>query len=768
MLKDSSTKRKKKLSLENIQQYLTYFLLFTLPVFIMPFPWDWTEKGMSLLILVVATLVIGIEVVKLIWKGKTSILKSVLDIGLLIVAFSMLISTLFSVDFYTSLWGIDGRMGSSLTVFLVILLFSYTSRNYINTWDHIKKSLYAFLIGFGINNLLSALSFFDINIWGFIPVLKDLHQGGLPLFRSSKLHLFINFINLLILIGLYLSTFFTEKKEKLENVIQIILLIFSAVNIVFFSINQGFSLVVMFVIFVGLFVWLLLRKLKLSDKENKSIFVSIALSLIAILIPVALLQIPKLREIIIPPNLELVTQLTLGTDVSWVVSASVFVDSIWRGLVGMGVDTFSIAYNMFKPLNQNLLNLNDVNFYYAGNELFTKFANGGLIWLVAWIFLGFLLYKLVKRDYSELKSYKNNSLGVVLITLDSIILFIYLASIFATYSVLVLVIFFLVIAFSTILRNILRKDNTDKFVIKLWTMDLTPDSGDTDGSNFNIFLTAITVIVVSILTVFWMLKGVSSMYMLKAESYYNEQNTVYSGDVYPTIEQRDEFITQMSKYYTLAVKFDKSNPLANRKDGLMSLEKVGIAAEKYSQAQEGDDTEALLKDVGLWKNYAIDSTRKSIDTSVNVYDNWEARVRTYMGLIGLGFSDYTADAIYSLEKASDLKPTNYNLYYSKAQIYVINGEQDNALAALTQVFGINPQHVSSLMLAAEINKSKGNTDVYESYLKAAKKVLETAGETSTESYQTVVKLLNELGTTLENTEESSDTQVEDAQTSVSE
>ena len=123
-----------------------------------------------------------------------------------------------------------------------------------------------------------------------------------------------------------------------------------------------------------------------------------------------------------------------------------------------------------------------------------------------------------------------------------------------------------------------------------------------------------------------------------------------------------------------------------------------------------------------------------------------------MGLIGLGFSDYTTDAIYSLEKAIELKPLNYELYYSKAQVYLINGEKDNALASLTEVFGIYPQHVPSLLLAGEINKDKGNIDVYESYLRAAKKVLEALGQESTETYRSVNQQLGNLPKSTESTQ----------------
>ena len=48
------------------------------------------------------------------------------------------------------------------------------------------------------------------------------------------------------------------------------------------------------------------------------------------------------------------------------------------------------------------------------------------------------------------------------------------------------------------------------------------------------------------------------------------------------------------------------------------------------------------------------------------------------------------------------------------------------------------------MLAGEINKEKGNIEVYESYLKAAKKILEIQGNTDIEQYKEISNQLNEL------------------------
>jgi hypothetical protein len=97
-----------------------------------------------------------------------------------------------------------------------------------------------------------------------------------------------------------------------------------------------------------------------------------------------------------------------------------------------------------------------------------------------------------------------------------------------------------------------------------------------------------------------------------------------------------------------------------------------------------------------------------------------------------------------------------------AQIYVIKGEKDNALASLTRVLSINPQHIVSILLAGDLNKEKGNMDVYESYLKAAKKILETQGNTNLDVYNEVTKQLNSINSTEESTTEVvTDTQQEE-------
>ncbi len=743
MLTETKTVEKRKLSIPIIQKYLFYVMLFLAPLAIIPFPWDWTERGMGLLILGIGTVIIVLEIVKLIWEGKMTITKSALDGGIMLIFLALILSTLFSKDLNSSIWGMDGRLGTGIVTFVCILLTSLSARTFIKTAKDIKFAFMSFVVGFSITNILSILSFLGVNVWGFIPVYKDMGQAGLPLLRSAKAHLFTNFVLMLINLGILADYMIDKAGKNTVLVITILSIVLSAVNIWIFSINQGIGLIILFIV-LAILLWVFgIRKLKIEKAVSKNILFLYIGILIGILAPTIVLQIPSLREVIIPDSINVIAQVSLGSDVSWIVAASVFVSSFTRGLFGMGVDTYSIAYNLYKPLSENLLQYNDVNFYYGASELFTQFTNNGLLWLIAWGVFGFSILRMVKKDLGKVKIYKEEiEKGLILIILDLLIIFIYLSSVFAVYGVLILLLLLVAIAVRSVLLEMLSKNTEEKFVIKLWTANLKPEGENGKMSyNLNVALTVLIACIGFGTLLLWGSKFVASAYLLKAESFYIEQNAKYA-DIEPTMEERKTFVNSMAYYYVTAARFDGNNPLINRKTGTMYLERVGIAAEEYST--DSSENPEIITNVGKWKNYALDYTRKSIDVSNNVYSNWDARASVYLGLVGMGFSDYGSDALYSLEQAAELNPLNYELYYNEAQVYVINGDKDSALGALTKALGINAQHIPSILLAAEVNNQKGNKDIYESYLKAAKKVMETNRQTDTEIYQQVAEELNSL------------------------
>lgn len=735
MLKDSDKQHKNSISISTIQRYIFFTLLFILPFTVIPFPWDWTEKSISLVLLIFTTIIVGLESIKLIWESKTTYLKSVIDKGSLLILLSLILSTIFSKDVASSLWGVDNRLGSGLVVFISLLILTFCARSFIRDIRDVKLSIMFFLGGLLINNILSIFSFLGVNIWGPIPVFKDLHQPGLPLLGSAKLHILINIVSILLCLY-YMVEHMIRKENGLYLVLSIIFLTTSIINIWVYSINHGISLLIlMILLFIAIWIFGIFR-LSIGKREKLHILGLFIGILLLIAIPVILIQIPSVRQALIPQNINLVSQVSLGNDISWVIASSVLMTSLGRALVGLGVDTYTIAYNIYKPLNTSLVAFNQVNFYNAGNELLTKISNGGFVWFIVWVIFGILLFRSLILDIKGIKKSENNVW--MLLIIDFILIFIFLSSLFIPFSVLILFIILLFISLRIVVKDSLLKGATDRFALKLSTVNLSyKPQNEKNLRNINIFITVFLSIFFICLLIPWITKLISSAYILKAESFIIEQNKLYTDGRVPTLGERDSFVTSLATFYTNAVKYDTSDSLANRKAGIIYLEKLGVIAEKYNKSDEGSNKDKLLSEASQWRNYALDYTEESIKRNPYVYANWDSRYKVLLGLISMGYNDYYNDALNTLERATELNPNNFELYYNKAQINIIEGENTKASELLIKVLNINPKHIPSLILMGRINKDSGNTVVYESYLKAAKKIMEALGETDTDTYKQI-------------------------------
>lgn len=740
-----STQSSRGVNISAIQKFLFKGLLFLLPLTIFPFPWDWTERGMSLLILSVATVILGLELIKLLWGGTLSVLKSALDIGFFLILLSYLLSTIFSVDINTSLWGIDGRLGSGLIIFIVVLLVSIVARGFIKGEEDVRSLIFFFLTGFFINNLLSLFSFLGLNIWGFIPVYRDLYQAGLPLLRFGGAHLLVNFISLILSLGL-IGEYLISQRGKLEFILSIIFGLFSAVNIWVFSINEGLvTISVILLLLIGLLIPIL--KFTRVDKEtSRQVFLFSLITVFLVIIPVIFLQIPKVRESILPEDLQIVAELSLGFDLSWMVSGSVIVSRFMQGFLGYGPGTYSIAYNKFKPLDTSVLVLGDSTFQNGVSEVLTKVTTGGLLWFFIWLFVGFLIIRAFIMDLKDAKAIPDKGGTWRFLMVDVSLLVLFLASFFFPFTILITFLLLTLVSVRSIIRDYLKGSPGDKFILKFWAVNLdTPSNANKSLYNFNIFLTVIVgLLSVSILGI-WIARTVSSFNVLSAEAYSIRENKKYSADAetQPTLEEREEFILTMDDYYSKALSLDGNNPLYNRKKTLILLEQLSVVAEAFSQIDE-EDTEQrdqYIDAIMALKSNAVEFARKTTDISPAVYANWLTRSTIYTGLVGAGFDEHISDATNSLQRAITLNPLNYQLYYTLAQVYIVDGDQETALQYLLGVLQINPRHIPSILLVADLSKEADDMESYAAYLQAAKLILEQEEAAELGLYQEIVTAL---------------------------
>ncbi len=110
-------------------EYSFYFLLFTIPLILTPVNYELFEFNKMMLAYTMTVIIIGAWIGKWIIGGKVEIKRTPLDIPILIFLLSQVLSTIFSIDRHTSIWGYYSRFHGGLlsTISYILLYYAFVS-----------------------------------------------------------------------------------------------------------------------------------------------------------------------------------------------------------------------------------------------------------------------------------------------------------------------------------------------------------------------------------------------------------------------------------------------------------------------------------------------------------------------------------------------------------------------------------------------------------------------------------------------------------------
>lgn len=722
----------------SLQRGILYLTLFIIPWFVIPLPYDSSEKIKSVIFILLTSLLILLEVVKWIWDGKISIIKSSFDKIFLLLFSSFLLSFIFAQDSWISFWGYDGRVGRGFLAMMFLFLFFYLSRGILQKRKEIIRAIETLSIGLLILIILSVLSVLNINVFLWIPYIKDFFVVGLPLtFSFQEIMLLAGGTALL---SIFLLVHYVQEKKYQATVFPALIFILSLGSIPIFSVNQGALIPILFFVITLLVCLLLILKLEKSLKAVPALIFIFSSLVVGFSIG---FQFESFRTSILGEAFTTLNPIRLGSDISWIVASSSVVNDFFRGLVGLGNDSFAIAYNAFRPATEGTIALGNTSFVTGSNEVFTILANRGFIGVTIWIVLGFVFIKFLISEITSGKGEKS----ILTTILGLNVLFVFLGSLFLPFSFLTYFIMFAITLLLLVYSN--KEGGNEEFLLKFWAVNVGTVSKDINKTieNVNWFLTVVVTLITTAGIVLLATKMVSVAYVVRAESYNTEQSLKFQEyEKQAPFEERDKYLVQMASYYNNALRYDPTDPYVNRKAALISLEIIGLLSEQHSEASE-EDKKAIMSEVSVWKNAAIDFSKEATLTSQLTYANWNTRASVYLGLVGIGFSDYGEDALSSLQVCVNLNPLDYDSYYKAGQLFMLQEDYDQALNSFNKVLNINPSHVPSLILAANILSEKGDTESAIKYLTAAKQILEINKQDSGDMYDSIVKGLEELEAT---------------------
>jgi tetratricopeptide (TPR) repeat protein len=744
--------------ISGLQRVLFYITLVIIPWFIIPLPYDSTEMLKSIVFIFLSSFIILLEIIKWIWDGKVSVTKSIFDKVFLLLFVSFLVSTVFARDSWIAMWGYDGRIGGGLFVMIFLFGLFYLGRGLFQKKEEVVKAVFSLSLGISILIVLSLLSVFSINIFGWVPYVNEFFVVGLPLTFSYQEAMLVAGSGILLNGFLIINSLQDKKYQSL--IVPIIGLTVAFISIPIFAINRGALLPIL------LFVVLLPVIIMLWTKLNKSqkgipIFIFILSSLV-LAFSIGF-QYESFRTSVLGEDFSTVTPISLGSDISWQVASSPITSNFTRGLVGLGNDSFGVAYHAFRPGGNTVTLLGNTTFVTGSNELFTALANRGLIGVTVWVLLGLVYLRFLIKQIVDTKGQKK----VLSFMLSVNAMFIFLGSLFVPFSFLVYFLLFV----STLLLIVLNSKDGDneEFLLKFWAVNV----GGSEAKDINKTMEGINwffTIVVTLMTtaglILLFVRSMSLAYVVRAEAYNIEKNREYAdfeGEI--SIDVREEYLVRMANYYDKALGYNMSNPYVNRKASLVALEIVSLLGEKTEDAEE-DEADAFVSEISVWKNTAIDLSKKATTISPITYANWNTRASVYIGLIEAGLSSLEEDALSALQSCVNLNPYDYDSYYKAGRIQAIKQDYDRALASLNTAINIYGDHIPSILLAGDIYAVTEDTENAITYYKAVKEILELNEVTSGELYEAVMDRLESLGADLteeETQEEEVETEEEETQ-----
>jgi O-antigen ligase len=404
--------------------YYLFLILFTItPLIVFHLTSELFEFNKIIFIYLISSLIFFFWFLKSLLLKKIIIKKTYLDKAIIFFLISQLLSTIFSIDRHTSIFGFYGRFNGGLLSIITYIGLYYALISNLTKDNVIKILKLSVLISFLVvliglpgkfNHDLLCYVFtnqLNNNCWTeqFKPAERMFSTLGQPNWLGA--YLAINFF-----IGLYFFIIQTKNRKQFFLQLFILSIIFSGI---LFSRSRSAILSLFFgylIVLLLVFIFKKIKRLKEVSVKNLAIL-SLFLLVLILTLKTGINQFDRLININFS-NKSAITNQRPDNNKPILVTESFDIRKIvWKGaielgrrypLFGTGVETFGYAYYFTRPKEHNLTSEWDYLYNKAHNEYLNYFATTGYIGLISYLLLIFLflfyaLRQLLKNNNLTLK-----------------------------------------------------------------------------------------------------------------------------------------------------------------------------------------------------------------------------------------------------------------------------------------------------------------------------------------------------------------------------
>ncbi|MFZ5932659.1 MAG: O-antigen ligase family protein [Patescibacteria group bacterium] len=351
-------------------------LFFFVPLVLYPYSYELFEFNKMIATYALTVLIVAAWLIRMILAKKIIFRRTIFDVPIVLFLLSQVVSTLFSIDFRTSLLGYYSRFNGGL---FPTLSYSLLFWAFISNMDRTKTvKAIEFLLSSGVVvSIYAVLQHFGIDkdVWVQDVQNRVFSTLGQPNWLAA-------FLVLLLPLTWYFAKFHSLKTKK--NILFILITILFTLSLAYTKSRSG---LLAFAVVTALF-WGL-------NYSLKNFLVLTSLSLVLIFVG-GTAWTPSLEKFLATKPREETKQVTepaleVGGTESGAIRKIVWQGAvdIWRRypLTGSGPETFAFAYYQFRPVEHNLVSEWDFLYNKAHNEFLNILATTGILGLAAYLYL---------------------------------------------------------------------------------------------------------------------------------------------------------------------------------------------------------------------------------------------------------------------------------------------------------------------------------------------------------------------------------------------
>ena len=356
-------------------EYLFYALFFFVPLLLWPKTSEVFEFNKMLLVYVITILISAAWVVKWIEAKKITIRRTPLDLPIAIFLTSQILSTIFSIDTHTSLWGYYSRFhGGLISTIAYLLLYYALVTNF--TRDKVSFAIYSIISSAALVALYGILEHFGIDkhLWVQDVASRVFSTIGQPNWLSA-------YLVALLPLPIFLAV---GAKDNNYRLLWALLALLFFITIIFTKSQSGLAATGL--ILAAIIIYFTGRKFKFIYFLIVPLILVLAIAKRDFIVKINPFGVSNLAALV---EADRATRLA-GSD------SMIIRQVVWQGarelglknpLFGTGLETFGYTYFTVRPALHNLLSEWEFLYNKAHNEYLNFLANTGFVGLAAYLLL---------------------------------------------------------------------------------------------------------------------------------------------------------------------------------------------------------------------------------------------------------------------------------------------------------------------------------------------------------------------------------------------